>query len=136
MNQERSVALALGAACIAIGLGLGTRVAAAEELGQITVQAGPITKSVVGRSPTSGAPIENIALTRRVSYSDLDLRTHAGAQELEHRVRSTAKAACDQLDDLYPHTERYSADCTRKATDDAMAQVRVAIAAAEEQQRG
>ncbi len=136
MGRNRSIALVLQAACIATGLGLGTGLAGADELRQITVEAGKVTKTVVGRSSTIGAPIENIVLTRHVSYSDLDLATHAGAKELENRVRSAARAACDQLDQLYPPTEQDSPSCTQKATADAMAQARVAIAAAEKRQGG
>src|SRR5579864_5180539 len=55
----------------------------------------------VGTSAT-GAPIEIVQLTRHVSYADLDLTTHRGALELERRINDTARAACKQLDTLYP----------------------------------
>lgn len=35
------------------------------------------------------------AETVGVKYADLDLSTHAGQQELERRIDSTARAACD-----------------------------------------
>lgn len=136
MNTKRSIALTLQAACAAASIGLGMGVAAADELGQITIGAGQLTKTVVGRSPSTGAAIEDIVLTRHVNYSDVDLGTRAGALELENRVKSVARAACELLAGLYPPTERDSADCTKQATEDAMVQVRVAIAAAAQRERG
>jgi len=44
------------------------------------------------------ASTQLLTVTRRVSYADLDLATKSGAQELEARVRSTARAICEKLD--------------------------------------
>jgi UrcA family protein len=54
----------------------------------------------VGRSE-DGAPIELREASQAVSYSDLDLRTHAGRDELYSRVDAAARDACAALDDAY-----------------------------------
>lgn len=89
----------------------------------------------VGTS-TVGAPIEIVQLTRRVSYADLDLTTHRGALDLETRINDTAKAACKQLDTLYPlgTTEgsgKGGKSCVKDAVDGAMVQAKASIAAAQ-----
>jgi UrcA family protein len=89
----------------------------------------------VGTS-TTGAPIEIVQLTRKVSYADLDLATHRGALELERRINDTAKAACKQLDALYPVSTSEGPgtagkSCVKDAVDGAMIQARASIAAAE-----
>ena len=85
---------------------------------------------------TIGAPIEIVQLTRRVNYADLDLATHRGALDLERRINDTAKAACKQLDTLYPlgTTEgpgKEGKSCVKAAVDSAMVQAQASIAAAE-----
>jgi len=115
---------------VAAGVVMASAPALAQQPAQVTIQAERPAK-VVGRSYT-GVPIELVTLTRRVSYADLDLTTHAGATELEKRVSDTAKDACKQLDTLYPLTAADTGpSCVKKATDDAMTQAHAAIAAAE-----
>ncbi len=102
----------------------------AQETPQVTIEATrPVTK-VVGRSSSTGAPIEETTITRKVSYADLDLASVAGANELQKRVNDTAKELCKQLDDMYPLTAPTSTDCARKSSSQAMEQVHMAIAAA------
>jgi UrcA family protein len=60
-----------------------------------------VQRKVVGRT-TIGAPIEVISLSRPVSYADLDLSTQEGRAELRKRIENTAKAACKELDVMYP----------------------------------
>jgi UrcA family protein len=116
------------------GFALAGGVAAAEPpvevtAAEVTVEAARPT-TTVERSYT-GTPVELITLTRHVRFADLDLTTHAGAVELEKRVNDSANAACTKLDTLYPLTAKQSAGCTKKSADNAMVQVRAAIAAAE-----
>lgn len=120
------VRLAVAAAAAA----MVTTMAIAQQPEGVTVEAVRQAK-VVGRT-SSGVPIEQITLTRKVSYTDLDLKTQAGAAELEKRVKDTAKSACDELDTLYPLTKTAAetATCVKKSTDDAMVMVRRAIAVA------
>ena len=98
----------------------------------IIVEAGVMTKTVVDHT-TIGAPIEEVTLTHRVSYADLNLATHSGATELKRRVEETARFACEQLDKLYPFEEKETPTCTRDAVDRSASQVDEAIAAAEKQ---
>lgn len=112
---------------LAAGLCLGTT-AFADNLKTITIGAGVLTKTVVDHSVSTGAPIEEVVITHRVSYADLDLRTHAGAVELRKRVQETARAACRQLDDLYPLETKQAPECTQTAIAAASPQVRSAIA--------
>ncbi len=88
-----------------------------------------MTKSVVSRS-SSGVPTEQVTLTHRVSYADLDLKTQIGAAELQKRVKETARAACKQLDELYPLEGKNERQCTKDAIAQASPQVEQAIAAA------
>jgi UrcA family protein len=120
------VRLAVAAAAAA----MVTTMAIAEQPEGVTVEA-VRQANVVGRT-SSGVPIEQITLTRKVSFADLNLKTQAGAAELEKRVKDTAKSACDELDTLYPLTKSVAetATCVKKSTDDAMVMVRRAIAVA------
>lgn len=131
MNSNQDFRRTLYVTLAAVCRGLGVGVVVAQELKEISVEVARTTK-IVGRSSTTGAPVELVTLTCRVGYSDLDLKSHAGAVTLEKRVRETAKLACDQLDKRYPLDSSESPSCTKKATDEAMVQVHAAIAAAEQ----
>lgn len=119
-----------GQAAIFLGLCLAASAFASNKLPPITVQA-VASKAVVGRS-TIGAPIEQVTLTRRVSYSDPDLTTYNGAVALKRRVREAAREACGKLDDLYPLEARQAPTCIGKAVADASRQVDGAIARAQQ----
>lgn len=118
----------LGPALLAAGLCLAGS-ALADELPTVTIGAGIVTKSTIGRS-SLGTPMERVTVTHRVSYSDLDLTTEAGAAKLKKRVRDTARMACKQLDDLYPTEAKNEQECTRTAIAQASSQVQSAISAA------
>ncbi|HEX8757209.1 MAG TPA: UrcA family protein [Steroidobacteraceae bacterium] len=121
-----------GLLLLVAGLCLGTT-AFADNLKTITIGAGVLTKTVVDHSVSTGAPIEEVTVTHRVSYADLDLRTQAGAAELRRRVEETARVACKQLDDLYPLEEKKARECADTAIADASPQVRNALAAVRRQ---
>jgi len=123
---SRTLHVTLAAACLTLAIG----VVAAQELTEISIEVARTTK-IVGHSSTTGAPVELVTLTRHVTFSDLDLKSHAGAMALERRVQETAKSACAELDKLYPLDTPDAPSCTKKATDGAMVQVHAAIAAAE-----
>jgi UrcA family protein len=57
---------------------------------------------VVGRSPTTGAPIELLTTSAIVNVRDLNLRTVAGKNEARRRVEAAAHKACEWLEQLYP----------------------------------
>lgn len=100
---------------------------------EVTIHAqGHVKEARVGTS-SSGIPIDQLQLSRAVSYSDLDLRGQAGQDELRDRIRHVARQTCQQLRSLYPvalWTTDYPT-CVHDATEDAMAQLPAAVAAAE-----
>lgn len=108
---------------------------AADQLETVSVTAGAMVKSVVGRS-TIGAPIEEVTLTHHVSFADLDIATHTGAVALKRRVEQTAHAACRQLEKLYPKSGESQKTCVRHAIADATRQIDRAVDAAERKARG
>lgn len=88
-----------------------------DSLPQITIEASHhVHKKQVGVSYT-GIPIEQVTLSRHVSYKDLNLNTPAGAAELDKRIKATAQEACDQLKTLYPldSTETDNRQCVSDA---------------------
>ncbi|MDE2052395.1 MAG: UrcA family protein [Gammaproteobacteria bacterium] len=114
---------------IALAAGLCfTGPALADELPTITIGAAVTTKTTIGHS-SSGIPMEQVTITHRVSYADLDLATQAGAAELQRRVKETARAACKQLDELYPLEVKNASECTKMSVAQASTQVEKAIAA-------
>ena len=129
MNVRR-VVRSLGPIALIAGACLASMALPADELSTITVEAGVVNKTVVGHSDL-GAPIEQVTLSRRVSFSDLDLATHSGAVALKKRVQEAARATCKQLDELYPLEEKNAPACIDKAVADSSRQVDEAIAAAE-----
>jgi UrcA family protein len=89
----------------------------------------------IGRTPVPDAArhgfavAESTSVSRPISYSDLDLSTSAGVQELQRRVTLTATDVCNELkkrfpSDLYPSVSQYPItrkyDCVQTAVDDAM----------------
>jgi UrcA family protein len=133
IKGNRSKAFAIGLALVTYSAVLPATVFAASQLEEITVEGSRLTKDVVGRSSSTGTPIELVTLTRHVNYSDLDLRTHSGAIALQKRVNLTAKAACDELDKIFPLTKSSDSgrSCVNGATKAAMVQAQAAIEAAE-----
>jgi len=105
--------------------------AGAQEVGEVTVTAPHIVRETVGKSSSTGAPIEVVSLSREVGYSDLDLTTPAGVAAFKARVAETAKAACTQLDNLYPMDRNIQDEnCIRTATAGGLAQVDLIMATA------
>jgi UrcA family protein len=103
--------------------------ARSETLEGVNVEASRIVKETIGRAPSS-APINQISLSYRVTYADLDLATKDGAKALEKRVQEAAMAACKEITKLYPLATPDDTTCAKKASDDAMVKVHEAVAAA------
>jgi UrcA family protein len=101
----------------------------AQELEGVNVEAARLVKENLGRAP-SGAPINAISLTYRVSYADLNLATPGGAAALEKRVNEAAMAACKEIGKLYPLATPDDFACAKKASGDAMVKVKELVAAA------
>jgi UrcA family protein len=60
---------------------------------------------VVQRSSSVGADglaVEQLSLTRRVSFADLNLDTPQGKVALKLRIRDNAREACQELASRYP----------------------------------
>jgi UrcA family protein len=121
------VAAAVGvAASILIG-----RVAIAQSVEEVTVQAKrDLTTSVVGRT-SSGIPLADISVSHEASMAGLDLASNAGAAELAKRVSDAARAACREIGRRYPDAAPGDAECAKAAADEAMVEVRKLVAAAQ-----
>jgi UrcA family protein len=134
-DSKRMKLRSTGMALLALGvIAAGTAMAATDSLEEVTVQGSRMTREVVGRAQGTGAPVELVTLTRHATYADLDLSTHSGASELRERVQSTAKAACRELDELFPLTAPTAANsqaCLWQAVNGAQAQIQAAIDSAE-----
>lgn len=113
--------LALSAAIPAIAQTKAT----STELDTVTVVAPRITYQVK-REGGSVIPKEITVAEKKaqVSYSDLDLTRTADLYTLEDRIGKAAARVCDELAQEFPEGEPSAAVCTRRATDDAMAQLR------------
>jgi UrcA family protein len=117
---------------VALGLAATALVAGsayAQQAEEVKVEASRIVKEKIGRAP-SGAPINAISLSYRVSYADLDLKTSAGANALEKRVNEAAQSACKEITRLHPMAQPGDAECVRAAVGEAMVRVHEAVAAA------
>lgn len=121
----RTMTVAMFTAALAVG----SCVLAAEQLEQVTVQGSRVTKGAVATS--NGVPVDEVTLSRHVSFGDLDLSTHSGALEMEKRINLTAEATCKELERLYPIGTGDGTSCIKRAVSGAMLQARAAIAAAE-----
>jgi UrcA family protein len=114
-----------------LGLVLSGGAALAQQVEEITVVAPhEIERRVVGRSKI-GAPIEQISLTHRVDFSDLNLAKPDDLATLRQRVADEAKLACDELDKLYPldRDRARNRRCVRDTNNDAQAQINAAVQA-------
>ena len=118
-------------ALIAAGFAIVGVAAVAQELKEIVVEAPRVERAK--EHSALGAPIDIISVRHRVTYKDIDISTRLGAQVLETRVKDSAKAACKEIDSLYPLAPPDSLDCEKTAVDKAMVQVHEAVAAAEKQ---
>jgi UrcA family protein len=121
---------------LAIGAIVAGSAIADEDLPTITITASrmgrsAVTTEVVGRAAATGAPVERLTLTWSVPFTDLDLSTHSGATELQKRVNARAQAVCQELDRLFPFTDRGGAPCVKEAAAGGLAQADKLIAAAE-----
>jgi UrcA family protein len=128
----KSSASRVSLAAAAAGLAITSGAVAAEQTNEIIVEA-PHIERTAERAPSTGSPIDIISVTHRVSYRDIDIGTSSGAKVLEQRIKDAAKAACKEIDTLYPLKKPLQGDltCEKAATDKAMLQARAAIAAAE-----
>lgn len=71
-------------------------------------------------SSLTDTPIEDVAISRTVPYSGLDLATHHGAHVLRDRIDATARQLCLQLSALYPLGQPGQQSCYRHTRHEAM----------------
>lgn len=128
MKKNASVLRTTKLTLAAVGFMIASGPVVAQEVREIIVEAPYVVHEKVGRT-SSGATVELVTLTRRVSYADLNLAMQADVATLNQRIDDTAKSSCKQLDSLYPLEPKDPA-CAKKAVDGAKAQVEAAIAAA------
>ena len=113
----------LVAGCLALG---AQQAAAIDGPAPVVREDSPTTYKLVANSQ-----VEYHALARHISLRDLDLATPAGAAALEQRVNTNAAAVCARLSELYPTVFTSLRRCEQDAVQDAMVQVRAAVARAE-----
>jgi UrcA family protein len=118
-------------ALVASGFAIVGVAAVAQELKEIVIEAPRVERAK--EHSALGVPIDIISVTHRVTYKDIDISTRLGARVLETRVKDSAKAACKEIETLYPLAPPGSSDCEKTAVDKAMVQVHQAIAAAGKQ---
>lgn len=121
---------ATGALSVALLMAFSTATATAQEaappvateLGSITVIAPRITY----KFQRDGAAATMVEVTERsavVDFTDLDLTRTADLYQLETRIGEAAARVCRELETQYPNGSPSADVCTRRATDDAMAQM-------------
>jgi UrcA family protein len=124
---SRFLSAALIVGCLALGAGQATAKNTANDAAAAAVRDdSPTTYKLVANSH-----VEYHALARHISLRDLDLSTPAGAAALQQRVAANATAVCSRLSELYPEVITSLRRCEKDAVQDAMIQVRAAVARAE-----
>lgn len=116
----------------ALGLMLSSEAAIAQSDDNTVVVQRDVTREQVGRSATTGAPIEDITVSLQIAYNDLNLKKAADVDELNNRIRDAARNSCSELDRFFPQTSsfRLRRECIRRAVRSASAQVEAAVAGA------
>ena len=126
---------------VTTGLLVGTGATAAQQTGEkkaggaieeVVVEAPVVRRKVAATSPT-GYTTEMIQLRRQVTFADLDLTDEKDVKTLEERIETTAKEACQALDDMLDRDKQDPTDvfrCTKQAIKDARKEVEAVVAAA------
>ena len=99
---------------------------------EVVVEAPVVRRKVSATSPT-GYTTETIQLKRQVSYADLDLTQESDVREFEERIETTAREACEALDDMLDRDKQDRTDvfrCTKLAIKDAREELEAVVAAA------
>jgi UrcA family protein len=109
-----------------------TQAAPTAQADEVTVTAPrEVTRTRVGRSGI-GAPVEEVSVSERVAYNDLDLKKSSDVDVLNKRIKDAAEDSCSELDRLFPTStsSRMHRDCVFKAVKVASLQIEAAVAAA------
>jgi UrcA family protein len=114
-------------AAVTAGCAILVGLAGAQAVEEITVEAERVIDA--GQTP-HGMPIREVTIRSKVSYSDLDLATDAGAGALEDRVEQAAKSACKEMNVKFPAAGSGEEVCVKEAVSGAMVEARKVIDAA------
>jgi hypothetical protein len=124
-------AILVNAAVAAVASVMVGRIAMAQNVEEVTVQAQRgLTTKVVGRT-SSGVPLVDISLGYGANTAGLDLASNAGAAELARRINEAARAACREIGRRYPTATPSDAECAKSAAGEAMVKARKLVAAAQ-----
>jgi UrcA family protein len=118
--MKRSLLVTL---CAALTSGSLSAVVLAQPLEEVTVQAKRIMSTKVVERSSSGIPILDITISYGVSTAGLDLASHTGFEEMQKRVNSAARAACEEISRQYPDASPDERTCAKEAAAKAMSQV-------------
>ena len=100
---------------------------------EVIVEAPVVRRKVSATSPT-GYTTETIQLKREVSFADLDLTRESDVKVLEERIETTAKEACQALDDMLDREQQDETAvfrCTKQAIKDTRKEFDAVVAAAD-----
>lgn len=131
MRAYASAAVAAAFTCVALSAGAqdypngpdnyqGTNVGGTNEI----VIIGPHFSA---RTSPLNAPPEDVRISQRIPYADLDLRTLQGAHILRERVRFAAAQICDRLRNVYPYELNPHVPCFRAVLNESMPRAESAI---------
>jgi len=136
MRKRKLIGRAISSAAV-LGLAISGGAAFAQDSGdqEVRIQGAPVV-TAEGWSHT-GIQNQRVQLSQNVSYSDLNLATQSGENELKARVHNVADAICDRLGQSEEPRAAMDAtahhiQCVNSAVDDAMPNIRRAIASAQE----
>lgn len=131
-NNNSSIRSLTALALVAASVATTYSLAAPQKQEEVVVEA-----QLPGRSST-GAPIHDVSTQRVVNFADISLTTPSGRAVLETRIRDAARSACSELEQKYPVAAagESPANCYNEAVDDAIAEARKAIAAADQKSPG
>jgi UrcA family protein len=119
------ITVALAAAVFAVtSIGIFNTRAQAADLEQITISA-PSVKTV--DHDATGAPIEEVTRTARITVDPVTLTTNSGVALLKDSVQEAAQKVCDSLD---PLDSDDGGECVRGAVRSAQAQIAAVVARA------
>jgi UrcA family protein len=90
---------------------------------EVIVEAHRAVSTRIG-THASGIPITEISMGYTVTAEGLDISTPVGRQAFEARVNQAAMAACREITRQFHNATPNEAECARRATEQAMAQVR------------
>lgn len=110
----------LAAGLYSVWLGGLPVVSAAEEVAKLD-DLEVTAERILSVERPSGVVDREFRVKSRVNYSDLDLGTEAGKNELESRIKRAAADVCDELDKLLPARTLEHGNCVRESVDRAMA---------------